>query len=172
MRCSHGGRTRGRRLRFWGLFLIGVLSSTAASFPEHLWCQIIPQAKRQLLLLRQSTTNPKISAYAHVYGPHDYNVTSFVPVGMETLVHNKLKRCRTFAEHCSKGFILGTSFDHYRAWTMWMTDTRSTHVSATVYHKHKYPTTPTVTPADRVLAAVKKLSEEIKGRMSLLSRVG
>ena len=48
---------------------------------------------------------------------------------------------------------------------MWMTDTRSTRVSATVYHKHKYLTTPTVTDADRVLAAAQKLSEEIKGRM-------
>ena len=46
-----------------------------------------------------------------------------------------------------------------------MTDTRATRVSATVYHKHKYLTTPTVTPADRVLAAAQKLSEEIKGRM-------
>ena len=46
-----------------------------------------------------------------------------------------------------------------------MTDTRATCVSTTVYHKHKYLTTPTVTPADRVLAAAQKLSEEIKGRM-------
>ena len=46
-----------------------------------------------------------------------------------------------------------------------MKDTRSTRVSATVFHQHKYLTTPTVTPADRVLAAAKNFSEEIKGRM-------
>ena len=84
---------------------------------------------------------------------------------MGTLVHDKPKRCRTFAEHCSKGFVLGTFFDHYRAWTMWMKVTRSTRVSATVFHKRKHLTPPTVTPADRVLAAAQKLSEEIKGRM-------
>ena len=84
---------------------------------------------------------------------------------METLVHDKPKRRCTFAEHCNNGFVLGTLFDHYRACTMWMTDTRATRVSATVFHKHKYLTTPTVTPANRVLAAAKKLPEEIKGRI-------
>ena len=107
-----------KAIQTWKDHFIGVLSGTTASIPEHLWCQIIPQAERQLLLLRQSKTNPKISAYAHVYGPHDYNATPFVPVGMETLIHDKPKRRRTFAEHCSKGFVLGTSFDHYRDWTM------------------------------------------------------
>ena len=53
---------------------------------------MIPQAERQLLLLHQSKTNPKNSAYAHVYGPHNYDAPPFVPVGMETLIHNKPKR--------------------------------------------------------------------------------
>ena len=41
-----------------------------------------------------------------------------------------------------KGFILGTSFEHYRAWTMWMNDTRATRVSGTAFHKHKYISIP------------------------------
>ena len=57
--------------------------------------------------------NPKISAYAHVFGPHDYNAAPFVPIGMETLVHEKPKRRGTFAEHCRKGFVLGTAFEHF-----------------------------------------------------------
>ncbi len=34
--------------------LVGVISGCAPSMPIHLWCQLLPQVKRQLLLLRQS----------------------------------------------------------------------------------------------------------------------
>ena len=33
---------------------VGVMSVTAATLPTHLWCQAVPQAERQILLLRQS----------------------------------------------------------------------------------------------------------------------
>ena len=56
--------------------------------------------------------NPKISAYAHLYGTYDYNAAPFVPVGMETLVHDNPIRRGTFAEHYSKGLVLSTSFEH------------------------------------------------------------
>ena len=57
--------------------------------------------------------NPKISVYAHVYGPYDYNVAPFVPIGKEMLVHDKPKMRGEFADHCSKGFVLGTAFENY-----------------------------------------------------------
>ena len=81
---------------------------------------------------------------------------------METLVHDKPKKRRTFAEHCSKGWVLGTSFEHYRAWTMWMKTTRALRVSATVFHKHKYISNPAITPADRVIAAAGAFADLIK----------
>ena len=105
-----------RAIQTWKDHFVDVLSGTASTFPLHLWCQIVNQAERQLLLLQQSHVNPKIFAYAHMYGAHDYNSAPFSPIGMETLVHDKPKKTRTFAEHCSKGFILGTSFEHYRDW--------------------------------------------------------
>jgi hypothetical protein len=33
--------------------LIGVLSECTATMPIHLWCQLLPQIERQLLLLQQ-----------------------------------------------------------------------------------------------------------------------
>ena len=53
---------------------------------------------------------------------------------------------KTFAEHCSKGYVLGTSLEHYRAWIIWKKDSRRTRVSATIFHKHKYISNPSVTP--------------------------
>eukprot|EP00804_Cyclotella_cryptica_P025710 CCRYP_002911-RA/>CCRYP_002911-RA protein AED:0.42 eAED:0.42 QI:0/0/0/1/1/1/2/0/193 len=78
-----------------GKIAVAVISGTADKFPLHLWCQLIPHMERQLNLLRQSNANPKISAYAHLYGPHDYNAAPFVPLGMEALVHDKPHRRKT-----------------------------------------------------------------------------
>ena len=60
-----------RSIQKWKNNFIGVLAGTAATFPLHLWCQIIPQAERHLLLLSQKNLNPNISAYAYVYGKHN-----------------------------------------------------------------------------------------------------
>jgi hypothetical protein len=72
---------------------IGVLSGCAATMPIHLWCQLLPQIERQLLLLRQSQLDPNLSAYTHVYEQHDYNKHPFVPIGMEAMVHDKPNKC-------------------------------------------------------------------------------
>ena len=91
-----------RSTQTWKNHFVGVLSRAAATFPLHLWCQAIPQDKRQLVLLSMSNVNPKISSYAHVYGQHDYNADSFVPIVMESLVHDKPNLRKTFAAHCRK----------------------------------------------------------------------
>jgi hypothetical protein len=97
-------------------YFIGVLSGCTATMPIHLWCQLLPQIERQLLLLQQLRLDPNLSAYVHVYEQHDFNKHSFVPIGMEALVHDKPHKHRIFAKHCSKAFMLGTSTEHYRCW--------------------------------------------------------
>ena len=82
------------------------------------------------------------------------------------MVHNKPNQRGTFAEHCSKGYVLGTGFEHYCAWKMWTKGTIATRISATVFHKHKYITNPSVTPDDRVIGTSGKLAAELKGRMT------
>ena len=118
------------------------------------------------MLLRKSHVNPKVSVYAQVYRPHDYNAAPFVPIVMETLVYDNPKCRGTFADHFSRGYVLGTTFEHYRACTIYMKDTRATIISATVFHKHKYITNPSVTPEDHGMATAGKLEAERKGRMS------
>eukprot|EP00804_Cyclotella_cryptica_P028359 CCRYP_016427-RA/>CCRYP_016427-RA protein AED:0.05 eAED:0.03 QI:0/0/0/1/1/1/2/0/1237 len=147
-----------KAIQTWKDHFVSTLSGTADNFPLHLWCQLIPQMERQLNLLRQSNNNPKISSYAHLYGHHDYNSHPFVPIGMEALVHDKPHRRKSFAQHCTKGFVLGTSPEHYRCWTVWTPVSRSSRISATVFFKHKYITNPTVTPADAIIAATANLS--------------
>eukprot|EP00804_Cyclotella_cryptica_P012914 CCRYP_002274-RA/>CCRYP_002274-RA protein AED:0.23 eAED:0.09 QI:0/0/0/1/0/0/2/0/1265 len=147
-----------KAIQTWKDHFVSALSGTADNFSLHLWCQLIPQMERQLNLLRQSNNNPKISSYAHLYGHHDYNSHPFAPIGMEALVHDKPHRQKSFAQHCTKGFVLGTSPEHYRCWTVWTPASQSTCISATVFFKHKYITNPTVTPADAIIAATANLA--------------
>jgi hypothetical protein len=118
----------------------------------HLWCQIFPQIECQLLLLRQSKANPNISAYAHVYGHHNYNRHPFVPIGMKALVNDQPHKRRSFAQHCRKAFVLGPSTKHYRCWKFWSVTTHMPRMG-TAFFKLKYLTNPVVTPEDRVIEA-------------------
>eukprot|EP00804_Cyclotella_cryptica_P018671 CCRYP_007187-RB/>CCRYP_007187-RB protein AED:0.29 eAED:0.29 QI:0/-1/0/1/-1/0/1/0/524 len=159
---DHRRNVAKKAIQTWKDHFVAVISGTADKFSLHLWCQLIPHMERQLNLLRQSNANPKISAYAHLYGPHDYNAAPFVPLGMEALVHDKPHRRKTYAQHCSRGWIIGTSTEHYRCWKIWSATTRSTRIAATVFFKHKYLTNPSVTPTDALIAATANLAHIIK----------
>ena len=48
-----------------------------------------------------------------MYEQHVYNRHPFVPIGMEALVQDKPHKRHTYAGHCTKVFVLGTSTEHY-----------------------------------------------------------
>jgi hypothetical protein len=141
---------------------VGILSGYALTFPLHLCCQLLPQVEWQLLLIQQSGLHPNLSAYAHVYGHHDYNKHPFVPIRVEALVHDKPHKRQTYAEHCKKVFVLGTSTKHYWCWKFWSTATRATQILGAAFFKHKYLTNPLVTPEDLVIAATKNLAQALE----------
>ena len=64
-----------------------VLRGTDTLPPLQLWCHILPQPDHQLNLLRNSMVVPKRSAFAHVYGQHDYDAHPFAPIGCEVEAH-------------------------------------------------------------------------------------
>ena len=51
-------------IQTWKDHFISVCSGVSAHFRMHLWCRLIPQAEKQLLLLRKTNINPKISAFS------------------------------------------------------------------------------------------------------------
>ncbi len=82
---------------------------------------------------------------------------------MEALVHDKPHKCGTYAKHCTKAFIRGTSTEHYRCWKFWTPTTRATRISGTAFFKHKYLTNPSVMPEDQVIAAAAHLMDTLQG---------
>jgi hypothetical protein len=107
-----------------------------------------------------------MSAYAHVYqGQHDYNKHPFVPIGMELLVHIKPHKQQTNAQHCKKGYVIGTLFKHYQCHKVWMKDMHATQVSGVVWFKQKYLTNPSVIPEDPIVAAIGRLAKTLTTRV-------
>jgi hypothetical protein len=102
-------------------------------------------------------------AYAHVYqGQHNYSKHPLVPIGMESLVHIKPHKRQTYAQHCEKGFVIGTLFEHYRCQKIWMKDTHCTRILGAVWFKRKYLTNPSVTPEDQIIAAIRGLAKTLR----------
>eukprot|EP00804_Cyclotella_cryptica_P017804 CCRYP_001200-RA/>CCRYP_001200-RA protein AED:0.69 eAED:0.75 QI:0/0/0/1/0/0/3/0/405 len=101
---------------------------------------------------------PHISSHTHLYH-HDYNAHPFVPWAWKPF--DKPHRRKSFAQHCTKGYVIGTS----RALPLLEsmdTNSRTTRISATVFFKHKYITNPSVTPAERNHSRCKPISSTHK----------
>jgi hypothetical protein len=142
---------------------ISVLAGVSDDFPIHQWDELLPQTILTLNLLRQSNVAPNISAYAFHHGSFDYNRMPLAPMGCAVQFHIKPNRRKTFGEHSSDGWYLRTSPEHYRSHLVFVKATRAKRVTDTVFFKHKFITQPTVTKADAIVNAYRKLTDAING---------
>lgn len=60
---------------------LSILVEVVDNFSLYLWDRLLPQAKITLNILRQLNAMPKVSAYAHMCGPFDYNKIPVAPMG-------------------------------------------------------------------------------------------
>ena len=74
---------------------IAVLCGTDENFPIRLWCALLPQAVVQLNMLRPSVTDPSMSAFEQLHGPHNYDAHPFAILGGAVEVHVMPKNRRT-----------------------------------------------------------------------------
>ena len=67
----------------------------------HPWCQLVTLEYEKLLLLGKLRANPKISAYEHLYVPHDYSMLPFVRIIIEALI-NKNQHSEELLQNTAK----------------------------------------------------------------------
>ncbi len=142
---------------------IAIICGTDKSLPLHLWCQLLPQAKNTLNMLRPSRMTPTVSAHTYLWGQHDYNANPYAPLGckVESYLYPGIRE--TWAPHTTSGYYLGNSKEHYQCHRIYIFDTRHTRVCDTVFFKHKYLMMPTITPADALIQAAGNLVDAISG---------
>ena len=69
---NHQRNMAKRAIQIFKHHFVSILSGVDDSFPLSLWFHLVRPAEFTVNLLRQSIVAPKVSAYAHVHGQHDY----------------------------------------------------------------------------------------------------
>ena len=154
---THRRNAAERAIRTFKNHFIAGLCTADPKFPLNLWDRLVPQSKITLNLLRGSRLNPKLSGYAQLYGPFDFNKTPMAPPGTRVLVHEKSSNRPTWAAHGLDAWYIGPAMEHYRCYTTYVWSTRAERISDTVEwfpHEVKMPTASTM---DLLLAATQDI---------------
>ncbi|KAL7527505.1 hypothetical protein ACHAXR_001989 [Thalassiosira sp. AJA248-18] len=122
-------------------------------------CIYVAASSNQL----KSNITPKISAYAHLHGHHNFMKQPLAPLGFPVLAHEKPDKRGTWSDHAIDAWNLGTSMEHHRCFKIYSKITRAERIADTLFLKHKYLTSPTVTPEDAVIAAAQQFTRAISG---------
>ena len=90
------------------------MATCNGEFPITEWDRLLPQAEMTLNMMRPARCNPKMSAYAYIYGPHNFAATPLAPAGTKVIVHMKPEQRSSWAYHGKVGWYVGPSHEHYR----------------------------------------------------------
>jgi hypothetical protein len=106
---------------------------------------------------------PLVSAYAYLWGKHNYNANPFAPLGCKVEAHVTPSIQETWAPHAASSFYVGNAWEHYRCHKIYICNTKHTRTYLTVFFKHNYLMMPTITPADALIRAADSLTDAIAG---------
>ena len=112
-------------------------------------------------MLRPSRMTPTVSAYAYLWGQHDYNANPYAPLGCKVEAHVVPGKQETWAPHTVSGYYIGNASQHYRCHEIYIPDTKETQTCKTVFFNHKYLTMPMLTTADALIWAADSLTAAI-----------
>jgi hypothetical protein len=154
-----------RAIQTFKAHFISILAGVNNKFPLLLWCHLVKLTELTLNLLRQSRVAPKIVAFAHVHGTHDYMQTPFAPIGCVVQTHVKPNNRLSWETRSEPGFNLGTSMEHHQCFRVYVMRTRATRIRDTIVFKHQYITSPTISPEAHVVAAVQQLVTALQGNI-------
>ena len=108
-------------------------------------------------MMQQTNIAFILSAYAYMYGQHNYNKMPIPPMGCTALIHIKPNIRKTWDSNKIDRYYIGTFQEHYMCYKLWVKQTRSIQVMDMAYFKHQYITMPTYTKADAIMATVQNL---------------
>ena len=100
------------------------LATVDPDYPLKEWDRLLLQVEITLNLLRSARVNPRLSAYAYLFGEFDYNKTPLVPPGTKLVAHNKPSNRSSWALN-GEGWTIGPSMEHYRCIKCFFLKTRS-----------------------------------------------
>ena len=87
-----------------------------------------------LNLLQNSLVNPKLLAWANIFGTFDFNATPLALPGTKVVVHIKPHKWSTWDPHRIAGFYTAPTMHHYRCYTCYIPKTRLERITDTVLY--------------------------------------
>jgi hypothetical protein len=162
---KHSRNQAERTIQTFKAHFIAILAGIDDKFPLSLWCHLLKPTELTLNLLRQSKVAPKISAFAHVHGHHNYIKRPFALLGIAIEAHVKPEDRWTWDTRSDAGFSLSTLMQHHCCFCVYITKTRATRISNTIYFKHQYITNPTVSLESHVNVAAQQLATALQGNI-------
>ena len=141
---------------------IAMLSGADPTFPTNCWDLLVPQANITLNLLRRSTMQPKLSAYAQIHGQYDFNKTPLAPAGCLVKVYENTNTRRSWAYHAREAFYTRPAMSHYRCYTSYDSTTKHESVSNTVQFFPKQCPLPATASTDRLHMILQDLTDVLR----------
>ena len=140
-----------RAIRTFKNPFLSVLATANPDYPLAEWDPLLPQAELTLNLLRPSRVNPKLSAYAYLFGHYDFNRTPLAPAGTKVMVHEKSHKRASWANHGIQGWYIRPSLDHYRCVKCYLPSTGGVRDADTVQFFPKQVPFPKISTEDMLL---------------------
>lgn len=153
-----------RALQTYKDIFIATLWGVDKNFPRNQWDYLVPEAQLNCNLLRQSRINPKLSAYAQVWGQYDYNTHPLTPPGCKCVIYNSPDDRLAFSKKRTEGFYIGPSMKHCRNYEVYIPTTGGVRDGLTVEFFPKHGQMPTTTKTDWLAAALEDIWNIAKGR--------
>ena len=158
---QHRANAAERAIRTFKNHFISTLCTCDPNFPLHLWDRLLDQTIITLNLLRTSTINPKLSAYAQLHGTFDFAATPLGPPGTKVIVHEKPTQRGTWSPHGIEGWYVGPAMHHYRNFIVYIPSTRTTRITETLAWLPSKVIMPTASSSDIAIAAAYDLTQAL-----------
>ena len=109
-------------------------------FPLREWDRLTVQAELTLNLLRSARINPRLSAWAYLFGQYDYQRTPIAPPGTKVIAHLKTSQRGSWSPNGEPAWTVGPALEHYRCLTCYFPQTRAErHVDTVKFFPHTVP---------------------------------
>ena len=122
---NHRANRAERAIQTFKYHLKAGLATVDPDFPVAQWDRLLDQAEITLNLLRNANCNPKLSSYAYLFGPFDFNKTPMAPPGTKVVAHSKKGQRDTWGPNGEVGFYVAPSLEHYRCMKVYFPSTRT-----------------------------------------------
>ena len=129
---NHRANLAERAIQTFKMHLKAGLSSVDPKFPVSCWDFLIEQAELTLNLLRGSRSNPKLSAWAYLFGEFDFSATPLAPPGTKIVAQNKANKRKSWDFQGEQGWYVDPALQYYHCITAYFPRTITSRTCDTV----------------------------------------